>query len=74
MRPILFLWWVAVISPTGATIILDYRDQASCNIVRVAYQRSGLKVTDCLPKWGKTPQSPANERSGVQGEAGGQRG
>lgn len=43
----LLIWWLAVISPSGETQILEYRTKESCSLIERLYQAVGMKTTGC---------------------------
>ena len=46
--PLLFVWWFAVLSPTGDIIFSEHRNKSACETTRKAYARvRSLTVTTC---------------------------
>ena len=44
----LLIWWFAVVSASGETIILEYRTETNCRLMHATYSRvTTVKVTDC---------------------------
>ena len=44
----LLFFWFAAFNHDGQPQFFTYRDLGSCRVVHDAYQRAGVKVTDCL--------------------------
>lgn len=65
-RPALFLWWLAVLSPAGEAVFLEYPTERACKVIQHAYERSRIKATVCQERHtddgagGRpTPRTPA---------------
>lgn len=50
MSRYLFLWWLAIVSQVGEAVIMEYRTHRECEIVRSAYERVKVTVTNCIEK------------------------
>lgn len=44
---ILLLWWLAVLSPSGEAVFLEYPTEQACLVIQHAYARSHIKATVC---------------------------
>ena len=51
MNTLVFMWWFAVVSPSGELVLLEYRDKPACEVIQRAYERvTRLKTTTCQQK------------------------
>jgi hypothetical protein len=47
---LLGMWWFAIISASGEVAFMEFRTKGACEVTRLAYDRSDLKVTSCTLK------------------------
>ena len=47
MTTLILMWWLAILSPRGEVVYMEYHSQAGCRIIQSAYQRSHVRVTLC---------------------------